>query len=352
MGKLIIMRILIDIGHPAHVHFFKNTIRELEEQGACIQVTARRKDVSLELLDNYKIPYIERGRIHRRVPGKILDMVRIDYKLLKLARSFRPDILMGIHNPYIAQVGWLLRRPAFIFTDTEHSKVGNLITFPFATRIFTPNCFLLELGEKQVRYQGYHELAYLHPSWFTPNPGVLSLLNIKEGESYVILRFVSGKALHDRGHYGLTLEMKQKAIRELQKHARVFISSESPLPQELEKYRVRIPPERIHDVLSYASLYLGDGATMASECAVLGTPAVYVSDLQMGYLKDEEDVYGLLFQFSSTPQGARQAIQRGVDILKNECERERWQERQKVLLADKIDVTDFMVDYLRNWCAK
>jgi predicted glycosyltransferase len=27
------MKVLIDIGHPAHVHFFRNAIRELEGRG-------------------------------------------------------------------------------------------------------------------------------------------------------------------------------------------------------------------------------------------------------------------------------------------------------------------------------
>jgi len=38
------MRILIDIGHPAHVHFFRNAIRELEGRGDA--VGAREKEVA------------------------------------------------------------------------------------------------------------------------------------------------------------------------------------------------------------------------------------------------------------------------------------------------------------------
>ena len=51
------MRILFDMGHPAHVHFFKNAIWELEKQGHEVKVTARDKDVTLELLEAYGIPY-------------------------------------------------------------------------------------------------------------------------------------------------------------------------------------------------------------------------------------------------------------------------------------------------------
>jgi predicted glycosyltransferase len=44
------MKVLIDIGHPAHVHFYKNTIKELEAKGHEVLVTARDKDVAINLL--------------------------------------------------------------------------------------------------------------------------------------------------------------------------------------------------------------------------------------------------------------------------------------------------------------
>jgi hypothetical protein len=40
------MKVLIDIGHPAHVHFFRNAIRELESKGHAVKVTARDKEVA------------------------------------------------------------------------------------------------------------------------------------------------------------------------------------------------------------------------------------------------------------------------------------------------------------------
>jgi len=43
------MKILIDMGHPAHVYFFKNTIWELEKRGHQVKVTARDKDVTTEV---------------------------------------------------------------------------------------------------------------------------------------------------------------------------------------------------------------------------------------------------------------------------------------------------------------
>ena len=51
------MKIFVDIGHPAHVHYFKTLIFNLKHKGHEFLITAREKDVSQELLDNYNIPY-------------------------------------------------------------------------------------------------------------------------------------------------------------------------------------------------------------------------------------------------------------------------------------------------------
>ena len=58
----------------------------------------------------------------------------------------------------------------------------------------------------------YHELAYLHPNRFTPDPGILDLLGVKESQRYVIIRFVGWGASHDKGHAGITPEMKRRAV--------------------------------------------------------------------------------------------------------------------------------------------
>ncbi len=43
------MKLLIDIVHPAHVHFYRPLINELEEQGAEVAVVSRTKDVTNDL---------------------------------------------------------------------------------------------------------------------------------------------------------------------------------------------------------------------------------------------------------------------------------------------------------------
>ena len=55
------MNILIDIAHPAHVHYLKYTYKELLKRGHNVIVTVKQIPSAQKLLDIYNIPYIYMG---------------------------------------------------------------------------------------------------------------------------------------------------------------------------------------------------------------------------------------------------------------------------------------------------
>jgi hypothetical protein len=213
---------------------------------------------------------------------------------------------------------------------------------PFADKILTPSCFIKNFGKKQIRYDGYHELAYLHPNYFTPNPHVLEDIGLTENDKFVIVRFVSWGAGHDVGHHGI--QNKMKFLKELEKFGRVFVTSEGILEPELEKYKLKISPEKLHDLLYYATLYVGEGGTTATEAAVLGTPAIFISSLSgtMGNFTELEERYGLLFSFNDEQTALSKAIEllQQVDLKKN------FRDKVDSLITEKIDVNKFIVNFI------
>ena len=340
------MRILIDMGHPGHVHFFKNFIWEMEKKGHTVLITARNKEITLDLLSKYHFDFIPVGRQKSGKFNLIKEWVLRDLQILKIAREFHPDFLMGIGNPSVAHVAKLLSKKSLVFTDTEHAKFANGVTFPFADVICTPSCFNYDAGPKQVRYNGYHELAYLHPDRFTPNPTVLTELGLAEGDPFIIVRFVSWDASHDAGQHGI--HDKVGLVKALEQYGRVLITSEGALPEELQPYQIRVSPEKLHDLLYYATLYVGDGGTTASEAAVLGTPAIFISTLYCGYQLDEEK-YGLLYLFSDPVSGVKNGLRKAVALLNDPNLKENAYLNRLKLLEDKIDVTEFMVWFVENY---
>jgi hypothetical protein len=339
------LRVLVDIGHPAHVHFFRNTIKELQQRGHEVMVTSRDKDVAISLLDAYGIDHVVLSSMKQGKGNLMKEWIIRDFKLLNIARKFKPDVLTGISNPSVAHIAKLLNKKSIIFNDTEHAKLAEMITHPFADVICTPSCFNKPLGKKQVTYEGYHELAYLHPNYFTPNPDVLNELGLKEEDTFIILRFVSWGASHDGGQHGI--QNRLDFVRELEKHARVLITSEADMGPEFEKYKIKTTPEKLHDMIYYATLYVGDGGTTASECAVLGTTAIFISTIACGYQYDEIN-YGLLHLFSDPINGEKDGLEKAVDLLQEKDLKQKSLEMQKKLLSEKIDVTAFMVDFIEN----
>jgi len=340
------MKILFDIGHPAHVHFFKNAIWALKEKSHDVMITARDKEVSLNLLDAYGLTYINLGKNQKGLFNKAIGMLKIDYKLYNVAKKFQPDVLVGVHNPYIAHAGRLLGRPSITFTDTEHAKIASLITFPFTDIICTPSCFKKELGSKQIRYDGYHELAYLHPKYFKPDPSILEKIGLQKNEKFIILRFISWNASHDVKQQGFDLETKIQLIEKLEKCARVFISSEGEISSDLEKYQVKAPPEKMHDLLYYATMYIGEGATMATEAGILGTPSIYISSLvgTMGNFEELQNKYGLVYSFNNS----NNALDAAVDFLSSNGLKNIWQNKREIMLNEKIEVTQFMTELIEK----
>jgi predicted glycosyltransferase len=209
-------------------------------------------------------------------------------------------IFISFSSPYAAQVAKIMGKPHIAINDTEHTdKTHAKFTYPFSSKILTTKSCQNDLGSKQIRFNNV-EGFYLHSNYYKPNPVVLNDIGVKEDEKFVLLSFVSWQAHHDYDQSGLDINAIKSLIKLLENEYKVFISSELPLSEEFQKYKLHISPEQMHDVLYYASLFIGESGTMASESAFLGTPAVYINSLPlMCYLKLEQEA-GILKHFPSS----------------------------------------------------
>jgi predicted glycosyltransferase len=340
------MRFIVEMGHPGHVHHFKNMIWSLEKKGHEVQICTTDKEVTLDLLDKYGFAYTVLGKnkskgIIRNIPL----LLGAELKMYLVTKKFRPDIFICRGSPISAHISRIFRKPCISFNDTEHSSLVDSIVFPFLDVILTPSCFMKDLGMKQIRYNGYHELAYLHPDYFHPDPEVLNEFDLLEGDPFTVLRFVSWGAGHDIGHHGI--ENKLEFVKELEKYGRVLITSEADIGPEFEKYKIKVSPEKLHDLLYYATLCVGDGGTTAVESAVLGTPSIYISSLvgTMGNFVELEEKYGLMFSYKDS----QVALEKATVLIKNPNIKDEWNEKRNQLLNEKIDVTSFMVDFVSNY---
>lgn len=380
------MNILFVSGHPAQVHNFRLVREELIKDGHQVFWLTTPKDIATNLLDVYGIPYEVLHKPNKGIFSKAWTLLRNVLWEMRYLRRNKIDVAITRTCPYTTIATKLCGVKHIITGDTEHA--GHKLKW-FSDRVDTvvlPECFWFQLRKDEIRFPGNIELHYLHPKRFCPAP-VWDLLGIEEGTRFAIVRFVKWDAWHDTKLVGgFSLEQKRELIKRLSKHLRVFISSESELPADLEPYRIQIPIERMHDVQAAAALFVGESATMASESVVLGTPAIYIDEVGRGYT-DEEAREGLLWMFRPvanrskltielTPKnidkntdlqsseknqkngkvepwwisgGVEECIEKAEEIADAKFDSATYAQRHKEWLASKIDCAKFLTWFIENY---
>ena len=342
------MRIAFFLNTPAHVHLYKNVLKSLELSGHQPIILARNYGDTVDLLKEMNFDYFVYADVPKSKYGKILALPLNVLTAYNFLRKKNPDLLvgMGVYSAYTSQ---LLRKKCIIFNDSEPTPYQFMLFKPFVDVILTPLSFTKNLGPKHIKFNSFKEIAYLHKNYFTPDESIYDLLGISKNEDYVLLRFNAFDAVHDFGVNGFSVDQKRLLVNELSKYARVFISSELELPDDFNKYLVKIPKSRIHDVLNYAKLVVADTQTITTESAVLGTPVVrfnsFVGKKDMGNFVELENNYQLIFSFSEPEK----AIAKAVELIQVPDLKNKWKEKRNKLLADKIDTTRFLTYFIGNY---
>lgn len=367
------MKILVYMGHPAHFYLYKNTIKQLREDGHQVEILIKKKDILQTLLDNQGWEYhniLQEGRKNSKL-GMLIGMLKRAWRQNNFCAQYKPDILTGtsVENSYIGK--W--RHIPVINCNEDDAAVVPLyakLSYPWANAILNPIvCNSGKWDSKATKYPSYQELAYLHPNHFTADAKVVTGYGIDVTKPYFVMRFASLHAHHDNGIKGINTEIAERLVKILEPHGTIYITSERPLEPQFEKYRIKINPLDMHHVMAFASLYIGDSQTMAAEAGVLGVPFVRFNDFvgRIGYLRELEDVYELGYGIHATPLASDSPILRndgsvqpsGVEELYKRVEqlvampseerRATFQSRRQKMLSEKIDCAKFLTWFIESY---
>lgn len=343
------MNILVDINHPAHVHLLRNAYRILVDHGHEVVVAVKEIPSAMKLLDLYGIPYVNIGKKNDALGKKGVDQLAYDRRLLKLVRQHHIDLGIGssINLPHVSK---LSRMKSLVMDDDDDEAEPLFVKFghPFADAILTPSA-IRRKSKKAVYVDSYHELAYLHPNRFHPDPEVLREAGLEEGETFFILRFNAFKAHHDVGAEGLSIENKRRLLALLKAHGKVLITTERNMDDEFKPYQLTVSPEKAHSLMVYATMFVGDSQTMTSEAAVLGTPAVKCNSFagRLSVPNELERKYGLCYSF--LPEQQEAFFDKINELVALPDLKGEWQQRRQKMLAEKIDYTRFLVWFVENY---
>ncbi len=338
-------KILFEVSHPKHFHQFKNLIKILKSDFD-IKIIARDKDVVINLLQESGIPFDEFGVHKKGMMGKIFAVPRLLYSYAKVVNTYKPDLVVSRSSPYAAIISKFTSMRTLILPDSEVVFFNNNFTVPLSDYIITPDNYTLSHGKSHFKVNGFFESSYLHKDYFKKDLTVFSDLNISEDEKYFIIRLVGWFANHDKGNSGFNDEEKSRLINFLKSKGRIFISGEGDLPDFLKPYRLTIKASQLHTLLSKATLYIGDSQTMATEAALLGTPAIrynsFVGENDMSNFIKLEKEYELLINVSDFEE-VLTAVER---MLSNPCLRSTHQIRAKEYFEANGDVNNQTADII------
>ncbi|OGV51410.1 MAG: hypothetical protein A2017_14885 [Lentisphaerae bacterium GWF2_44_16] len=328
------MRYCFDLLHPAHFHLFKNFIEHLKSSRHEVYIFVRPKDVLLELLK-------EKGWDFTVSPAsasdnKFLGFFKHFLGYCKFVKNKKVDFHIG-SSVVIGAASRLLGGKSTVWgeDDTSIMPLWTLANLPTHT-FLRPSCLSFEKDRRDVYHNSYHELAYLHPGNFIPDRNVIEKYGLRE-KKYVVARFSALKAFHDKNARGISPELWSK-IEGLIAGYQIVKS------MELAKSH-QIAPWDMHHVLAFAKMIISDSQTMTIEGAVLGIPSVRVNTFigKSTLIEELEQKYKLAIGI--LPDHEKLILKTIEDIVINPDTEKTWEERRALLLADKVDLNRWMIEY-------
>jgi len=320
-------------------------MKRWQDRGHELQVVTRDKDITHQLLDLFSVPYVCLSK-QKTGLGLAQELLKRWYKLTIMLRDFRPDIVLSISGITTSLPSRLLGIPNIALTDTETAELSNRIAFPFADRVLTPEWFTKDFGRNHYRYRSFHEWSYLHPDEFIPDRELVKGEGIDPDQPYAVVRFVRWDAVHDQGEKGFSAEDAIRLIEQLSSRMKVVLTTETPPPEALKKFIVAIRIDRMHHVMAFAKLVVGESPSMCAEAALMGVPSVLASSWagECGNMKVLSDEFRLMEVYDR----GGDAVAAALTMAKSPPSREHMREQRNMLLKSLDYIPDVIEGHIRN----
>lgn len=341
------MKLIIDITHPANISFFKNAIEVLSEKYGweiALIVQPRGQLVSILKKEYPNFSFKPIGTYRNSVPGKAANLILRCFRLYFHLISRDWDLATSFDDMGLSYVAYLLRKPLVVFEDDIEYRVGFPRYRAFPTLITMPKHIPVE-GKNILKYNGFKELAYLHPNYFKPNKEVLREYGL-HNQDYVFIREVITTTMDYRHQKGGQLAKICSHLKAMNFDIVVSLEDKSLIRDFEDKCIIlEEPVEDIYSLMYFANFTIASGDTMARESCLLGTPAIYTGGREMSInslLKDK----GCFFK-ADTEQEIIETIKKITDEnIKKKTEkviaeaiRNEWEDTTEVIVKTLLNKT-------------
>jgi predicted glycosyltransferase len=271
------VKIWIDLATAPQVLFFRPILRQLENKGHTLSITARDYAQTIQLAEQLRIPFITIGRHGgSSLRGLITQIFLRSFKLAAWARKQSFDLCIS-HNSY-SQVtaAWLLKIPSVTLMDYEHQPLNHLC-FRLAGHVLVPEPFpeamLIKFGaaHKYQKYHGVKEQIYLHD--FQPDPDYRTKVDLPADSFLVVVRPPATWAAYHRFENDL-FDILLERLNEIEDAYILFVPRLPEQNSSIQNLPHIHPANRVYDgpnLIYHSDMVVSGGGTMNREAAVIGT---------------------------------------------------------------------------------
>ena len=334
-------KILFDLGHSAHINFFKKLINDLKLMDYQVDIVlldrGRNTQIFIKEYPDYTYTVIGkqyRDKFRLYTFKGILRFIVLFYKYI----FKKYDFFIGVA---IFQLGFIskfkMKTKSIIVDDDPESKVEFFLDSLSATYLVTPKvCETFK--SNNITFNGLKEWAYLSPSIFKINDFVLKKFNLQPYE-FVFIREIDNTTIN----YS---DQKNSFIEEIYNSNLIQIPVLLSLENKSRKHlfpnwiQLEEPIEHIHSLIFYSRFLLSNGDSMAREASMLGTESIYsgirkmksnkeLLDLSLMYhiinYNDFKLLYYRLLNYSKDEIISKQELKRKLLL-------EKWDDINQILL--------------------
>ena len=276
-----LVKVWIDLENTPHIPFFLPIIRDLQERGHEVHLTARDGYQTCEMAGFHSMPYLRIGRHYgRHLVFKVWGLVVRGIQLTRFASRERPDLALNLGSRSQNLAAKLLGIPVVEIMDYEHSAELSFLEPRWYLKpdvVGTKN--ILESENVRI-YHGLKEDIYVPD--FKPDESILDELGLRNAKIVVTVRPAATEAHYHNPDSELLFEHLMQRLLDTPGAKVVLLPRNKRQESEL---RLRYPgwfddlqvviPERIVNGLNliwFSDLVVSGGGTMNREAAALGVP--------------------------------------------------------------------------------
>jgi uncharacterized protein len=276
------MRILVDISHPAQINFFKPVIYRFKAEGDELLITVLRRgklpEIAKKELSGCNLKFVGGHKGNKWSIIFEANLLKF-FQVFWISIKFFPDAGLSTGSFILGAALKFIGKPNLQFDDDPERTIHVCLEKKTATLLFFP-AFYQGSTKRIGSYNALKEWAYLTPSCFVPNSGILDEYSLKPKE-YIFIREV------DTGSFNYMTQPRwgiAEIIPKFPSGIPVVLSLENKMNAKYYPSQWIIlnePVSDIHSLMYFSRLIISSGDSMAREGAMLGVNSLYCGSRKM-----------------------------------------------------------------------